>query len=302
MSEIGVIHLIRRHNRLAPFERFLASYQECPSGMPHDLVLIFKGFAFGRSTRDYDRLLANIPHRRLYVADYGFDLRPYFRAVESFDYQYFCFLNSFSRILDGDWLAKLYRWIVADGVGLVGATGSYESFAGNYVERANMLEGMTGMPRLRWRLGHLLSDPRPGAVARRTIGWMTESLGLRDPRKNFPPFPNYHVRTNAFMASRHTLLRIRVGLMFLKMSAYALESGQDSLTSQILHLGLKSLVVNRNGEAFEKEYWHLSNTFRQSLQQDLLVSDTQTETYIAADGENRALLSRRTWGQFARPA
>lgn len=302
MSDIGVVHLIRRHNRLEPFERFLDSYQRFPAGVPHDLVLVFKGFAFGRGTRDYDKLLAGVPHRRIYLADYGFDLGPYFRVVRKFEYRYFCFFNSFSRILADDWLAKFHRWITAEGVGLVGATGSYESFADNYLERTRMLDGMDSLARLKFEISHLTSDLRPAIFARRTMGWIISGLGIRDPRSGFPPFPNYHIRTNAFMASRQTLLRIRVGRMFLKMSAYALESSRDSLTNQVMRLGLKSLVVNRSGEAFEMERWHLSDTFRQSLQQDLLVSDTQTEAYASADGESRSLMSRRTWRQFARPA
>ena len=61
--------------------------------MPHDLVLIFKGFPFGLGTQDYDRLLADVPHRRMYLADYGFDLRPYFRAVAVLDTVIFVFLT-----------------------------------------------------------------------------------------------------------------------------------------------------------------------------------------------------------------
>lgn len=302
MAEVGVVHLIRRKNGLIPFERFLASYRQYSPGMAHDLVLIFKGFSFGLGTRTYDRLLGNTPHRRMYVADYGFDLRPYFKAVESFDYQYFCFLNSFSRILDGDWLAKLYRWITVDGVGVVGATGSYESFSSNYANRLKMLAELGIRARLRWKLRRLLSDPHPRAIVQRAAGWIAESSGLKDPRQSFPSFPNFHIRTNAFMASRRTLLQIRLGSMLFKVSAYALESGPDSLTRQILRLGLKPLVVARTGESFEKERWHLSDTFRQALQQNLLISDAQTDAYAMANAEHRAVLSRRTWGQFARPA
>ena len=297
-----MVHLVRRRNGVAPFERFLASYREHPAGIPHDLVLIFKGFPFGRGTEAYDRLLADVPHRRLYLADYGFDMRPYFKAVERFDYRFFCFLNSYSRILDVDWLAKLHRWVTKEGVGLVGATGSYESFSSNYAERSNMLAGLGISERLRWRLEHLLSGSGPGAIVHYAAGWIAESLRLKDPRQFFPAFPNFHIRTNAFMAARKTLLQVRPGPMLFKFSAYALESGQNSLTSQVMRHGLKPLVIARTGESFEKEQWHLSDTFRQALQQDLLVADSQTDAYHALDATQRAVLSRQTWREFARPA
>jgi len=75
VAEVGVVHLVRRKNGTAPFEQFLTSYRNYPAGVPHDLVLIFKGFPFRRGTQPYDHLLADVPHRRMYVADHGFDLR-----------------------------------------------------------------------------------------------------------------------------------------------------------------------------------------------------------------------------------
>ncbi len=301
MVEVGVVHLVRKKNGIAPFEKFLGSYLERPAGLPHDLVLIFKGFRRRRGTEEYDRLLAGIPHKRLFMYDYGFDLTSYFMAVERLGYRYFCFLNSFSRILDVDWLIKLRRWIAAEGVGLVGATGSYESFTATHLERSRMLSTLGPMARLRWRIEHVLNNVNPQLVMLRAAAWALGGLGLWDPARYFPAFPNYHIRTNAFMASRETLSQIRVWLMAFKLSAFVFESGHESLTNQIIRLGLRPLVVARTGEAFEKEQWHLSNTFRQAMQENLLVADNQTDAYEEANAEGRMELSRQAWGPFARP-
>jgi hypothetical protein len=189
MAEIGVVHLVRCKNGLAPFERFLASYLDHPAGVPHDLVLIFKGFAFGRRTRDYDRLLAGVPHRRIYLADYGFDLRPYFQAVATLDHRYLCFLNSFSRILAQDWLVKLYRWASAEGVGLAGATASYQSFSTSNDERERMLRGMSLPARWRWRMAHVLKDKQARLITQRGTAWLLGGLRLWNPARYFPPLP-----------------------------------------------------------------------------------------------------------------
>ena len=301
MVEVGVVHLVRKKNGIAPFEKFLASYIEHSAGVSHDLVLIFKGFNTARNTDQYDRLLTGVPHQRLYMSDYGLDIAPYFAAVRRLEYRYFCFLNSFSRILAVDWLAKLRNWIAAEGVGLVGATGSYESFATNYLERGRMLSTLEPLARLRWGFKHLLDDGNQQLLALRVAAWALAGLGLFDPSRYFPAFPNYHIRTNAFMASRETLIQIRVWRMVFKLSAFVFESGRNSLTNQIIGLNLRPLVVARTGEAFEKERWHLSNTFRQSAQENLLVADNQTDAYQQADIEGRTALSRLAWGPFARP-
>lgn len=259
MSGIAVVHLVRRQNGLAPLQRFLDSYRSHAAGAEHELILLYKGF--GREVpADYAQALAGISHQRMLLPDRGFDLQPYFAAVAVFDHEYFCFLNSFSRILAPGWLAKLRAPLPSRTVGLVGATGSCESLAALPVPKR----------------------------------WITQ--------RYFSPFPNHHMRTNAFMAAREVLERIALRPMLFKFFALACESGKDGLTAQLGKLGLEALVVDRHGTVFAMDQWHLSNTFRQSLQEDLLVSDNQTDAYASADAAARARLSRLAWGEWARPA
>lgn len=302
MAEIAVVHLVRRKNGIAPFERFLASYRAFPTGADHELVLIFKGFPFGRGTAPYDRLLAGAPHRRIYLADFGLDLRPYFKAVRALDHGYLCFLNSFSRILDGGWLAKLHRWAAAKGVGVAGATASCQSFSTSSAERDLVLRDLSPAARLRWRMDHLFEGMQVRLVAQRGAAWVLGRAGLWKPARYFPPFPNYHVRTNAFMASREVLSRVRIGPVLFKLSAFMFESGRDSLTNQLAAQGLRPIMVGRDGTGYERERWHEANVFRQGGQENLLIADNQTDLYEAADAGGRAALSRLAWGAQARPA
>jgi hypothetical protein len=301
MDKVGVVHLARRANGPAPFERFLASYRRYAAGQPHELLLVFKGFA-PQDTVDHDRLLEGLPHRRLFVADHGFDLRAYFAAAAHFEHRYFCFLNSFSRVLEDDWLAKLHRAAAEPDVGLVGATASYQSFASAHAERARMLAGMDVGARLRWRVRHVTSDPAPRMVTQRAAAWMLDKLGIWKPARHFPPFPNYHVRTNAFMISRDVLSRIRIRPTPFKLAAYLLESGRAGLTRQVLGLGMRAVLVTRGGRTYDKEGWHAADAFRQGRQESLLVADNQTDAYQDADAAGRAELSRLAWGSHARPA
>ena len=302
MRALALVHLVRRKNGIAPFERFLASYRGCPAGIAHELILLFKGFSGDHATSAYDALLEGVPHRRIFLSDRGFDINAYFMTVRRFDYEHFCFLNSFSRILDEGWLEKLYRWSRMGGVGLVGATGSAQSIAGGYTTQQQRLRSMPPLSRTKTRIAMALADRRPGALMRRVMLSVLRVAGAWRPGSDFPPFPNYHLRTNAFIGAREVLAGVKVGSLHLKVSAYRFESGNDSLTNQVLRRGLKVLVVGRDGEGYEPERWHLSNTFWQSVQENLLVADNQTEAYINADSTGRLEYSQYAWGPLARPA
>ena len=259
MPGIGVVHLVRHANGTAPLARFLQSYRAHPAGVDHELLLILKGFGGGLPA-EYTSLLANTPHRKLSLPDRGFDLEPYIKAAAHFEHRYFCFLNSYSRILAPDWLAKLCAAIGGSAAGLAGATGSCETFAA-------------------------LRAPK---------GWVARRL--------FPPFPNPHLRTNAFVAARDVLARVALRPLLFKFLALAAESGKEGLTAQVRRQGLHALLVDRHGTALPEERWHLANVFRQSRQEDLLVADNQTDAYAEADAGRRAMLSRLAWGERARPA
>src|SRR5258705_756481 len=128
---------------------------------------------------------------------------------------------------------------VSNEVGMVGATSGYESFYTNFgLERRQSLTSYRQVRNL------LLQDQES-----RTYG-------------HFPPFPNYHIRTTGFMMARDVMLKLKVRRLCTKMDCLRLESGKNSITRQILRMGLKPLLVGRDGRAYEKEEWFQSATFR----------------------------------------
>ena len=282
------------------FERFLRSYREHPAGVAHQLVILFKGLGAGE-VDDHERLLADLPHRREFIPDTGFDLNAYFDAARRLDYEYFCFLNSYSRILGGDWLAKLHRAVTREGVGLVAASGSWQSVAGGYAGQGGP-GGAEQPPGQLAKVKDALLDRRPGMLRQRARALALRLTGALKPGRNFAPFPNYHIRTNAFMGARSTLLRIRVGTMRTKFSAHKFESGIGGLTNQVLRLGQGVLVVGRDGQAYEPQRWPASRTFWQGRQENLLVADNQTDAYLSADARTAAKLSFSAWGRLSRTA
>ena len=272
MSEIGVVHLVRKKNGIAPFQTFIESYLKNPAGIDHELLILYKGFSGTTDIATHEELLRDIPHSFLMITDIGLDLRAYFVAAKKFNTKYLCFLNSFSIILDKDWLLKLYQHISCPGVGLVGATGSYLGIYG----------GLTGRRKYKSYFRHLLR------------------VSYHFPRRfllslQFCPYPNYHIRTTGFMIMRDTMLKIRRGMLLTKIQSHMLESGKYSITKQIEWMGLRPIVVDKNGEGYEKNKWGISNTFWQGTQANLLISDNQTRTYDVKDSDWKHKREIFTW-------
>jgi hypothetical protein len=105
-------------------EDFLSSYRAHRAGAPHRLLLLLAGPEQDRAP--WRRLFAAVPHEVLERGE-GMDLGHYRAAVDRVAAARYCFLNTVSTILVDDWLGRLERALLAPGVGMVGATGSYES-------------------------------------------------------------------------------------------------------------------------------------------------------------------------------
>jgi hypothetical protein len=303
--EIAVAYLARSLNGIEVFESFLDAYRSFDSGVEHELIIIFKGFDEDRrGVREYQERLSGLPYRAFFFPDVGFDIGAYLAVARSFPHEFFCFLNSYSAPLDSGWLKKLHSHAPRRGVGVVGATGSYESHytacETNYTacRRTNYGPVMYA----RCMAGHLLRGrERPSAA--RYLAWQRELRAMRWElsalRRHYPPFPNPHVRTNAFLMPREVLLGLEVGPIADKWAAMRFESGRAGLTRQVLAMGLRPLVVGRDGLAYEKERWPESRTYRAGAQENLLVSDNRTRQYAEADPETRRSLAAHAWGDEA---
>ena len=105
-------------------ESFFASYREHDAGTPHRLLLLLAGPRQDRAS--WKRLFSSVPHEVLEMGE-GMDLAHYRTAVERVAAERYCFLNTVTTVLVGDWLGRLERALLSPEVGMVGATGSYES-------------------------------------------------------------------------------------------------------------------------------------------------------------------------------
>jgi hypothetical protein len=212
---------------------------------------------------DLIQLLRSVKHSELRCPDRGYDIASYLYAADRIAEPLVFFINSFSVLGADRWLSKLHDAYRQERVGLVGATGSWESLSFNSI-----------------------SEDLPSAVR----------VALAVPlRLLFPAFPNAHLRTNGFMLSRRDFLRMRRSLMPTKLGAWMFESGRNSMTRQISKQGLHTLVVGKDGASYRPEDWAQSRTFWQSAQENLLIEDNRTAAYDLGDAEFKARRSKSAW-------
>jgi hypothetical protein len=275
VSSINVIHIIWKPFGVDTFERFLRSYALHGSGRAHRLICVFKGFADREDAKEYKSLLGGIEHEALFVEDTGYDIGAYLRAAEAFPSDYYFFLNSKSVLLGDNWLEKMYSHASRDRIGLAGATASWESLYTDYLRNLGVKPPDVSFFR---------------SLVRSSLINRARHLYY------YPPFPNYHIRTNAFMIRREVLDRIRIAKIKTRVDTSRFENGRAGLTRQIFAMNLDALVVGRNGDGHSYKDWPASATFWQSKQENLLVADNQTEKYASSDASQRAMLAKAAWG------
>lgn len=268
---ISVIHLVFKPFGFDAFDAFMNSYEAHPGGRNHQLIVLLKGFANEGETVEYRKRLSGHPcicHR---VASKGYDLASYMHAVREHPSDYYGFFNSRSVLLGNDWLDKLYGTARYRSVGVAGATASYESKYTDYL-RSRVDASACG-------------KGRRGSVFRELERcW------------NYPPFPNCHVRTNAFILRADTLQSLRPPSMRTRRRTAKFESGRMGLTQQVIGLGLRAFVVDNEGISYAPDEWPTSRTFWQSEQEKLLVADNQTSRYANANESQRRALRTLAWG------
>ncbi|MFI5004962.1 MAG: hypothetical protein ACHQE6_08105 [Solirubrobacterales bacterium] len=260
---IGLVHLVWAPLGPEPLREFLRSYRAHPAGAEHELVVVLNGGAHA----DLLAELRDVEHRLIVLERPALDLPAYGLAAGQLEHERLCFLNSYSTILTDGWLGLLARALDDPGVGLVGATASWESQA----------EWIRGRP----------------------VYWPYQLAGLPGARRDYPRFPNPHIRTTAFMLERPLLLEMGLERAADKRATYLLESGRRSITRQIMERDLRPVVVGRDGRPHELEEWPRSATYRAGGQENLLVADNRTRDWERASPRLRRRLSRDAWGAAA---
>jgi hypothetical protein len=125
--QICVVYLAWAGAGQSALERFVSSYVEHAAGAQHRLAVAWKGYRDRNALEHARQIMSAVEHEEFAVTNRELDLTAYRQVAGFISDNAVCFLNSSSTILADGWLAALTRNFARVGIGLVGATGSYES-------------------------------------------------------------------------------------------------------------------------------------------------------------------------------
>lgn len=326
-SDLAIVYLARFAEGPKPMAAFVESCRRHDAGIAHDRVVIRKGFSGANTAQD--KIVAPFFATAISVSDDGFDITAYAEAAAYLPHKYLVFLNTFSEIVADDWLLKLRSAFDDPAVGIAGATGSYESLhssmkrfrKGMFLTQKQFLPSRAGLRGIFQFVRKLL----PKQIAKRLVAkvisyfavratlpqrgpssdiefetfWAgeTKAGGTYDYLSAIPPFPNPHIRTNAFMMERQVFLDALPPSMTTKQESYLFESGPDGLTQQVLRRGKTVVIVGRDGRCYGIDQWAQSGVFRQNDQRNLLVHDNQTRAFEDLNGKEKRAFAEMTWGK-----
>jgi len=279
-NKVSVVHLIWSPLGMDVFTNFISSYCKYSSGYPHELVLLFNGMNTKEELMPYLKIMEDyrVQYRTLVQPEPWQDLDAYRWAAQQLDSKYILFVNSYSEFLSDDWLEKYMRHSIYDDIGIIGATGSWESYFRSVFIDNN----------LRWEKEKSFSQNfrKFKLLLKAFVYW----------RFLFPDFPNPHIRTNAFVIKRELMLSLKYELLRNKMAAFKVESGVNSITLQLMKKGLRTILIDKNGNSYSMNEWKSSAIFWSSNQENLLIADNQTRKYEFGDHTTRQRLFLHAWG------
>jgi hypothetical protein len=126
---LALVYLARGADEsyLEKFNSFVRSYKMFNPGVSHKLIVIFKGFPDAKRLSEGMRAFSSLEFVPIHTSDFAFDIGAYLDAAKEIETERICFLNTNSQIASHYWLAKLSNNLDVRNVGLVSATGSFES-------------------------------------------------------------------------------------------------------------------------------------------------------------------------------
>lgn len=279
-KSIAVVYLAWLPLGIKHFKFFIDSYNKYSAGYPHKLIIAFNGVEVEHvnSSEEYIKYLNEnkIEVGDLLYYNKGQDLEIYNKVASETRFDFFLFLNSYSKINSRNWL-KIFKDNQRENVGLIGASGSYS----DYVRAMNMVIKR-----------ELLST---FSISKK-LNIIKYGVKINFFKKNgFKAFPNPHIRTNAFFISKNIFCNLKFPFFKSKLEAYYFENGINSLTNQVMKLGLECIVIDKFGNSYTMEKWPEQNIFWQGNQSGLLISDNQTEKYDNGSVTLKRELQKQAW-------
>ncbi|MBR6162847.1 hypothetical protein IKQ26_03010 [bacterium] len=261
------------------FEKFLKSYEKFPAGVEHNLIILLRGYE--NNSEEYEKIKEICRQKKIKTidtTDTGYDFGAYLEgAKQSFSEYIFC-MNTTCEIMTENWLKKLFS-AVNEKYKLAGVCGSFElcpkfindfRLADSFKDKIKVFFHKINIFRIVYR--YYFTDKTEG-------------------------FPNYSVRTSAFLIDRNLLIKYfeENDLPKTKLESYEIENGKNSLSKFVIKSGYEICVVDKSGKIFEKENFDKSNTYRSEIN-NYIIKDRQIENYEKTNWLFKKYLKKICWG------
>ena len=260
-----VCYLFTKFDKIDSLKDFIKNYQNYESGLDHDLLICLK-LINQNKMKEILKELNNLKFTKFIDPYLGndYDFGSYKRVCEKFSNRDILFLNSHSYPICSYWLQKLMKHKENDN--LIGTTGSYES----------------------------INDSVKFKKVYKTFSYL---FRLYKFKKHFLDFPNPHVRTANFLINGKIFLEyIKNKKLNSKFDAWKIEAGKKSLTNFFKSKNRNIYIVNSLGEKFSEKNWKISNTYKYSNQENLIISDKHTRGYSESSIEKKKEIQKIAWG------
>lgn len=279
---VAVVYLIGPPYSFENYKRFIESYIGYSSGFGHKLVLLFNNLPDRHDANLFIKDISKIENLQFEVFHSKSlqDISAYRWIAQELKESHILFFNSHAEILFENWLIKFVNVFKSSTPGMVGATGTWQSHYSLVFQKNRWI----------WEKGKTIKEnfDKYKLMIKAFFLWQIY----------FKPFPNPHLRTNAFMVDKKIFCSLKFNALTNKMLAYRMESGRNGFASQLAKKGLSIVMLGKNGEYYNMPEWPQSKIYYANNQENLLIGDNHTRLYANANDALRRQLSYLVWKDY----
>lgn len=266
MKKFLVVYLISIYDDRHNLENFIKHYKLFKSGYEHELLICFKNFDKNDPIFNIEGLdNLNFIKYEDYNDYNDYDWGSYLRISNSYSDRIIFFMNCHSYPIVDNWLKKFV--LNYNDNFILGPSGSYESITSS------------------WFKGNFSNNFLYSII----YGFLN--------LKNFPLYPNPHLRSNCFMisAKNYKNLILNQKFKYKKIGTWLNESGRNGMTKQAKKLKMQVFVVNSDGKKFEVSNWIFSKTYAMDNQDKLIISDKFSRVYEKGSNIEKKKITKNIW-------
>ena len=268
MKTVAAVYLIRSKDGFAKFDNFINSYIKYGKNVNIPFYVLVKSGSNSFLNNISKRIKeSSLNITVLKTPNFGYDLTSYRRFAAKYFFDYIIFLSATTQLENSEWFSSIKKVIHMEKIGIVGNFFSFDSLKSNKIAllNVNYLFLTQQLPntfidmygeifigarlKLFYKIGQISKRFLMTSVYRNVLKfWFAARVKLICIRyRNFPSYPNLHLRTTGFCVHREVFLEINLGIILTKKKAYALESGSKSLLNQISWLGWNIALISEIG-------------------------------------------------------